>query len=239
MLAGCASTPTTQASPARPEVRASSTVSPAGIATPLAVSATGSPSAKPAATYSLDPESLRELPAGVTRVADQKGRPGQAFAFSGQMSKIEVPWDINPEKSPRITITAWARFTGNPEEQGLYQVISHDNGDYDRSLGIDTRAGSWGWSAFAGDAFVIGGVPVTPNEWTFLSASYDQTAKTAQMTAGGTVVPAKTSVLGKGHPHLWIGGNPSFAEHFIGEIAHVQIFDRILTPEELRLVENQ
>lgn len=246
LVVGCArtGTPLPGTSPQAstlPQASATPSSGPASPTATPAVGATASPVAGSAipAVYSLDPSALKELPEGVTRVADQKGRPDQALAFTGQMTKVEVPWDINPEKHPQLTITAWARFMGKPEERGLFQVVSHDNGDYDRSLGIDTRAGEWGWSAFVGDAFVMGGVKVNPQEWVFLSVSYDQTGKLSQMTVGETVVPGKPALLGKGHPFLWIGGNPSFGEHFIGEIAHVQIFDKVLSPEELRTVQNQ
>ncbi len=206
--------------------------------------ATGSPTASITpgvlqATYSLNIATLTELPDGVGKVADQKGRTDQALAFSGETTKIEVPWDINAEKHPQLTITVWARFTGNIEDKAQFQVVSSDDGEFDRSVGLDARAGEWGWSAFAGEGEVMGGVSVQPNEWTFLAVTYDQTQGRSQLSVGENTVEAKEGALGAGHPFVWIGGNPSFGEHFVGDIAHVQIFNRVLTPEELRSVRDQ
>ena len=217
----------------------------AGCSKPGTVSTSSSPvpvAATPgglSSVYSLDLSSLTELPEGITKIADQKGRPDQALAFSGAATKLEMPWDINAEKHPQLTMTAWARFTGNPEDKAQLQVISQDDGGYDRSIGLDARAGEWGWSAFAGEAEVVGGVPVKPNEWVFLAATYDQVSGRTQLAVGDTAVPAKEGPLGAGHAFVWIGGNPSFAEHFVGDIAHVQIFDRVLTNEELKTVREQ
>lgn len=205
------------------------TSSPAASATPNVLQA----------AYSLDIATLTELPEGVSKVADQKGRAEQALAFSGELTKVEVPWNINAEKHPQLTITAWGRFTGNIEDRAQFQVVSCDDGGYDRGVGLDARAGEWGWSAFAGEGEVMGGIPVQPNEWTFLAVTYDQAQNRSQLTVGETAVEAKKGALGTAHPFVWIGGNPSFGEHFIGDIAHVQIFNRVLTPEELKSVRDQ
>ena len=227
-----------------PPVASSSPATPAAVSTPVGATSTpaesrGSESAL-SPILSLDLASSAELPAGITKVADQKGRDGQALAFTGESSKIEVPWDISVEKFPKLTITAWARFTGDPEGKGQFQIVSHDNGEFDRSLGIDSRAGEWGWSAFAGSAGVIGGLPIVANEWVFLAVSYDETEGVSRLTVGDATTPAKeASHLGAGQPFVWIGGNPSFGEHFVGDIAHVQVFDRVLTDEELKAVREQ
>lgn len=207
--------------------------------TPPAVATSETPSSQAIpATYSLDP-STAELTDGITKVADQKGRADQGLAFTGEGTKLELPWDINTEKYPQLTITAWARFTGNVEERAQYQVVSHDDGNFDRGLGIDARAGEWGWSAFAGDAGVIGGVPLVANEWVFLAITYDQEGGASRLTVRDTQLSPIESKLGTGHPHVWIGGNPSFGEHFVGDIAHVQIFDRVLTDDEIKAVKDQ
>ena len=215
---------------------------PAVAATPTAASTVAASSATPgalSALYRLDLSTVGELPAGVGKTADQKGRPESALSFSGESTKLELPWDINVEKHPQVTITAWARFMGNPEDKAQFQVVSSDDGDFDRSVGLDGRAGEWGWSAFAGQGGVIGGLPVKSGEWVFLAVTYDQEGDASQLTVGEESVPAKEGQLGKGHPFVWIGGNPSFGEHFVGDIAHVQVFDRVLTPEEIATVRDQ
>lgn len=224
-----------QGSPAAsPTVQASSVSQ-----TPVPIGST-SPGVRLNPTFSLDLTSLSELPVGITKIADQKGRADEALAFNGEATKVQLPWDINVEKYPKLTITAWARFTGEPEEKPQFQVVSHDDGGFDRSLGIDARSGEWGWSAFAGDANVIGGIPIRPKEWVFLAVSYDESAGESRLTVDDAVVLAKEeSHLGSGHPFVWIGGNPGFGEHFVGDIAHVQVYDRVLTDEELKSVREQ
>lgn len=227
----------------KPSDPASSTFTPTVAGTPLAA-ATATPAmvAKPGALsplYGLDLSALSELPNGVSRTTDQKGQADAALSFSGEGTRIELPWDINAEKHPQLTITAWARFTGNPEEKPQLQVVSSDDGGYDRSVGLDARAGEWGWSAFAGEGAVMGGLSVKSNEWVFLAVTYDQTADASQLTVGKETAPVKKGPLGKGHPFVWIGGNPSYGEHFVGDIAHVQIFDRVLTPEQLATVRQE
>ena len=101
--------------------------------------------------------------------------------------------------------------------------MSHDNGSYDRGMGMDARAGQWGWSAFAGTDQVIGGAPVRQNEWTFLAVTVIKQPKTTKLWVGDAEFTAQTSEMGEGHEFLWIGGNPSYGEHFVGDIANVKI----------------
>lgn len=194
----------------------------------------------PKPLYSLDDVIAdASLPIGVTTTADQKGRAGQALAFTGKQTYLQLPWDINPDPHPLLTITAWARYRGPADFLGQAQVVSHDDGDYDRSIGLDARGGKWGWSSFAGSAEVIGGAQVKVGEWIFLVVSYDQTAGRVVLEARGTSFPVAKGKLGPGHPFVWLGGNPSFGEPFIGDIAHVRIFNRILTSAELRAVQSE
>lgn len=233
LTSGCTKPPATS-----PPIPITTTAS----ASPLAPASLASPVSTPgviAPLYSLDPSALSDLPVGIKKVADQKGRSDQALAFDGKDTKIELPWDISAEKHPQLTIAAWARFTGDPLATPQYQVISSDDGDYDRSLGLDGRAGQWGWSAFAGEGGVMGGLPVQPGDWIFLAVTYDQTSSTSQLTVGNQKAPEAKGAIGKSHPFIWIGGNPSFGEYFIGDIAHVEIFDRILSAEEIARIREQ
>ena len=80
---------------------------------------------------------------------------GQAYAFDGVDDYITINLDINPDTLPLLTMGAWVQSTALITD--LYtrqQVISHDNGGYDRTLGIDYRGDGGGsppgWSAFSG-----------------------------------------------------------------------------------------
>lgn len=115
---------------------------------------------------------------------------------------------------PQMTMVAWVRpDDGSP----IKQVISHDNGGYDRSLGIDSRGGGTGWSAFSGSGNVLGYHPVTIGEWAFIAAVYDQNAETVKLYVNDAMYEEKGS-LGPGWEHINIGTSPSYNEHFSGII---------------------
>ena len=115
---------------------------------------------------------------------------------------------------PQMTMVAWVRpDDGSP----IKPIISHDNGGYDRSLGIDSRGGGVGWSAFSGSGNVLGYHPVTIGEWVFIAAVYDQDAETVKLYVNDAMYEEEGS-LGSGWEHINIGTNPSFVEHFSGII---------------------
>ncbi|MCA9780910.1 MAG: hypothetical protein KC800_29525, partial [Candidatus Eremiobacteraeota bacterium] len=95
----------------------------------------------------------------VSLTADHLGKPDSAFQFKGEKGLL-ADFNLNPEALPQCTLVTWARYTG--ESQGVQQVISHDDGGYDRSMGLDGRSGRWGWSTFVGNQAVAGGIPVVP-----------------------------------------------------------------------------
>jgi len=224
----------------------------AATSTPAPTSPIAQPSAQPSATGSaLTPNTadlllyldMETAPVGYRyqgqvletkgASANANGRLGAAWQMDGQGSYVKVPLDINPEKYPRLTMTAWARYDG-PESGGPIQVISHDDGGYDRSLGIDHRSSEGaGWSGFAGSAAVVGAVPVQIGQWVFLASVYDQQAKTVTLYVNGVRKQIENAELGTGHPFLYLGANPSFGEQFTGLIDEVRIYGRALSAAEI------
>ncbi|PIQ27683.1 hypothetical protein COW36_07245 [bacterium (Candidatus Blackallbacteria) CG17_big_fil_post_rev_8_21_14_2_50_48_46] len=170
--------------------------------------------------------------------ASVEGKQGASWRFDGQGSFLKIPLDINPDQYPRLTFAAWARYEGPAESGGPFQVISHDDGGYDRSLGIDSRgADGVGWSSFAGSAAVLGSVPVQNGQWVFLASVYDQQAKTVTLYVNGVRKVAENAELGKGHPFLYIGSNPSHGEHFTGLIDEVRVYGRALSASEIEALQ--
>ncbi|PKL77092.1 MAG: hypothetical protein CVV27_06920 [Candidatus Melainabacteria bacterium HGW-Melainabacteria-1] len=170
---------------------------------------------------------------GITTNSD--GKFAQAWHFDGKGSYMKFFQDINPNAYPRLSMTTWARYTG-PNLHGPYQVISHDNSGFDRSLGIDYRGSKnlRAWSAFAGSAGVLGSSqPFIQNEWVFLAVVYDQVAKTTTLYVDGVSRTATNSVLGAGQTYLMIGSNPSFGEHFTGDLDDLRIYGRALSAAEI------
>lgn len=172
---------------------------------------------------------------GATLTADKFGNTNRAYFFNGTSDYILGPVDINPATMPQMTVVAWARAdNGSP----VRQVISHDNGGYDRSLGIDSRGGGNGWSAFSGSGDVLGFYPVTTGEWVFLAAVYEQNAGTVTLYVNNNRY-GEAGVLGPGFDTFRIGSNPGYGEYFQGAIDEVRIYNHALSDSEISQLYNQ
>lgn len=166
---------------------------------------------------------------GAILTTDRFGNAESAYHFDGKDDFIKVPVNINPEVLPQVTIVAWARAD---KKQHITKVFSHDNGSYDRSMGIDNRGGGKGWSAFSGSSYVLGFHPLKLEEWVFIAVVYDQAKETVTLFINGTEYNKKGK-LGKGLSYARIGSNPSFGSHFSGDIDDVRIYKRAFTIDEL------
>lgn len=174
---------------------------------------------------------------GVTLTADRFGVANSAYRFSGEGSFLKLPININPGVYPALTVSVWARFlpSSNPDG-GVYQVVSHDNGGFDRSIGIDDRSsGGFGWSSFAGSAEVLGARPAITGAWVQLTTVYDQAASSARFFVNGQMVASSNSAtLNEGEEFLLLGSNPAFVEHFPGDIDDLRIYSRALSGDEVK-----
>jgi len=162
------------------------------------------------------------------------GYKGSAYQFDGIDDYIYVPLNINPSTMRSLTMGAWVKASN---DSPIRQVISHDNGGYDRSLGIDQRGGSTGWSAFSGSGEVLGGFPVTTEQWTFVAVVYDESSKNVMLYVDGQTM-SETGDLSNGKDFLRIGSNPGFGEYFQGTIDEVFFFDEALTKSQLDNIMN-
>ncbi len=172
-----------------------------------------------------------------------------AYDFSGD--RLIVPVDINPTALPRMTWGAWVRtdtLTSN-----LYKVLGHDNGSWDRTLGLDNRnpGGTFRYATFIGnDAVNANGLitgtpgPVSTSQWSFIAASYDQPAKQVTMYVdldAATVADPLVSVtaagaFGAGWNTFAIGAiRPDInSEPWDGAIDNVFLYDTVLTAVEVK-----
>ncbi|MBN1191089.1 MAG: hypothetical protein JXA46_15135 [Dehalococcoidales bacterium] len=158
-----------------------------------------------------------------------EGFSGQALSFDGKDDYVSAPVNINPGVMPQMTMTAWVRAKNDSPSR---QVISHDNGSYDRSIGIDYRGGGTGWSCFSGSGSVLGYEKVVLGEWVFIATVYDQTAAKVRLYVN-EATHEETGTLGSGWDYINIGRNPSFGEYFAGDIDDVRIYDRALSADEV------
>ncbi len=96
-----------------------------------------------------------------------------AFSFNGAQQLI-ASLNINASSLPKLTMGAWVRTTSL--EPGLRKIIGHDNGGWDRVIGLDNRFGDFRYTSFIGNGRPVPGTPVprSTDEWTFIAVAYDQ-----------------------------------------------------------------
>ena len=163
-----------------------------------------------------------------------KGYQGQAYSFNGATDYITAPLNINPGQYPKLTMGAWAKTASS---WPLQQLLTHDDGNFDRSIGIDFRGNGIGWSAFCGPAGqVLGAVPAFLDGWTFVAVVYDQKAQTVKFQVEDMVLTKTGVTLGPGQNQLFIGASPLFNVFFAGVIDNVFVFGDALTDEQLAYI---
>jgi WD40 repeat protein len=163
------------------------------------------------------------------------GYQGQAYFFNGTTDYIIVPLDINPGKYPRLTMGGWAKKAAS--SNSIQPLLNHDNGAYDRQVGLDTRGGGIGWSAFCGPTgWVLGAVPAILDKWTFVAVVYDQTAQTVKLQVDDMVLTKTGVSLGPGQTAMYIAASPMFQTYFRGSIDNVFVFRDALTDQQLAYI---
>jgi len=159
------------------------------------------------------------------------GYSGQAYNFDGVNDYIYVPLNINAAALSQLTMGAWVK---TDTMTTVRQIISHDNGNFDRSLGLDSRGGG-GWAAFTGTGVLASGwSSVNVGQWAFLAVSYNQATNSVKLYVNGTefTTTGQEGAAG-GWNYLRIGSNPSYGEYFDGVIDEVFFYDQYLSKEEL------
>jgi hypothetical protein len=160
------------------------------------------------------------------------GYQGGALSFeSARNNFITIPVDINPIVMPQITMGGW--FNASAKTDVIRGLLSHDDGDFDRTLDIDSRSSSgFTWSAFTGSG-VIGGSPVAPNRWTFVAMRQDQNTGNLVLDVDGKRFTTTRAFFGSGLNTTTIGRNPSFDIPFYGRIDNVFIFNSFLNDAQI------
>ncbi|MEZ5300825.1 MAG: lamin tail domain-containing protein [Verrucomicrobiales bacterium] len=160
--------------------------------------------------------------ANVGRTSDGGGYEGEAFVFAGS-GFVQVPVDINPAAHAQVAIGAWVKpsVVNNPAR---YEIISSDNGGYDRAITIDSRTGGTEannprYGAFGGNGtgLVNGPAASASDDWTFICAVFDQTAGTTTLYVNGSVTSG-AATHNASQTFLRIGSHPNGIEFFSGLI---------------------
>ncbi len=174
---------------------------------------------------------------GVTSAPGRRGEDDLAVKFRGDRSTFDIPIDINAAVYPQLTICVWTR-PDDPITQS--KIVSHDNGGYDRTLGIDPRPSESRtvnqWMAFTGpQTGIIGSVPPEADEWTFLAVVYDQDKATVRLHVNGDVFNGRGRTE-EGNSSVYIGYNKTYKVPFSGLLDDLRIYPRALSIEEIDAV---
>ncbi|MBI4661362.1 MAG: carbohydrate-binding protein, partial [Verrucomicrobia bacterium] len=152
------------------------------------------------------------------------GKVGEAFIFDGGDDYVDTALDVQPSAMPSTTWEAWVFPTRPGPRQ---QILSCDDGGYDRSVLIEDR----GFGVFTGAG---GWVPVTisPSQWQHIAVVYTPT--NIEFYKNGVRFSFGAAPVGQSTGNkLQIGRNPGFGEYFMGRIDEVAVYDRALSPTEI------
>lgn len=162
------------------------------------------------------------------------GFQGGAYQFGsgGANTFITVPININPGALPQVTFGAWVN--ADVADNVIRGIISHDTGNWDRTLDVDTRVSGVAWCIFGGGAVLCPPDQVVPGAWTFIAARYDATTGDLGLSVDGNhYFAAGRFPENNGETVTTIGRNPNFDFPFIGRIDNVFFFDEYLTNAQL------
>ena len=173
-----------------------------------------------------------------------------AYDFAG--GTLTAPVNINASTLPDMTWGAWVR-TDNIQP-GLRKVMGHDNGGWDRTIGLDNRNGSFRYTSFTGfgrpvvgelkgEWFYLLPGPKNTEYWTFLAASYDGTAGTVTVYVDVDASTTDDELISVTEEARWNNGQETFAigglrpdntaELWDGAIDNAFVYDTVLSAEEI------
>jgi Ca-activated chloride channel family protein len=162
------------------------------------------------------------------------GQP--ALSFDGVQDVIAVPADINPEVNPEITLIAVFR-AGAIAEGEMRKLYGHDDFGFDRAAGTDWRSATSNYAIFAGEEIgVVSYFDLAPNTPTITVDMFTPTR--FRGFVNGALALETPVANGAGFDTLYIGNlNATFAEYWLGDIAEVILYNRLLEDEERHAVE--
>ncbi len=170
---------------------------------------------------------------------------GKAISFDGSgKALVTAPLNLSVAAMPQVTFGAWvyAKAVNNPQ----YGIISTDDGNFDRQLGIDSRPATSGanWAAFVGGS-AVGTVPTATGKWVFLAVSYDQSGGASGGTYAYYVNDGGNTVVLSGNDAfdgdsvtngVCIGKNPNFDQPFNGYVSNAFFYAGILTKDQIDVI---
>ena len=161
-----------------------------------------------------------------------------AVRFDGEANMLMTNIDISPASWPDVTvITVFNSATEAPNP--LRSVYGADNGDSDRSAGLDDRSGDGkNYVVFVGDHGVAGYFALKANQLYLSTDQYTATQFTGWIDGKPALTRPETH-WGEALPNMYIGGTgTSFNQFWKGDIAEMIVYARVLTDAERTQVED-
>jgi hypothetical protein len=157
------------------------------------------------------------------------GRYGQAFSLDGTNDYVATQLDVSPAGMEVTTWEAWI-YPTRLNHTTRQQILSDDNGGYDRSLLIEAR--STNFCVFTGNGIWMP-TNASPNQWQHVAVVFAldhiDFYKNGERFLLNSA-PGFGTTLNK----LQIGRNPGYGEYFQGLIDDVAIYRRALSPDEVQ-----
>jgi hypothetical protein len=166
------------------------------------------------------------------------GKP--AIHFDGGANMLETNINIDPAVSPELTVISV--FTSDTDKPSpLRKLYGADDGSYDRAAGLDDRATPPNnYTIFGGGAGVVDIMKLAANMPYLTVDSYDQPKKLLNVWVNGA--PAKQNFAidhGACLDKFYIGGTGTvYHEPWLGNVAEMLVYRRILTDDERKKVED-
>lgn len=175
------------------------------------------------------------------------GVEGGGYVFDGTQ-RLVSPININTGVLPSLTMGAWVKTSSLAS--GLRKVMGHDDGGFDRTIGLDPRNGPFRYTSFIGNGEPMPGVaPVSATDWTFIAVTYDEANATATLyidlntlTIGDALhVSTSPTGFGSGQETVAIGSlRPDNAdEGWQGSLDNAFFYDEVLTLEQLTAIRDR
>ncbi|TDC48657.1 LamG domain-containing protein [Jiangella ureilytica] len=171
------------------------------------------------------------------------GAVGQALRLDGVNGSVAVPNAVRTDES--FSVAAWVRLDA---AGGAHAAVSQDSDGAFAGFDLWYRPESGRWAfgmardkaTYKGTDMAQSAQPARVGVWTHLTGVYDAEARTLQLYVDGVPSgPAVTRVVPDWHAngYLRIGrtqwnGNPA-VDHWPGAIDEVEVYDRVLRPEEV------
>lgn len=179
------------------------------------------------------------LRAGTSAGPSRDGSTALNLTPSRGTSGLETTININKSAMLSMSMGGWV-FARSPGVGIGGKFLSHDNGAYGRTLGIDARGDSAGsdFAAFAGSGVEdANGSGALFGSWVHLAVVYNGAASGLYVNG---VLDSTFNDLTTTQPGLtqglFIGTNNYFDEDFDGLVDDVFVFDRALTAAEVATI---